>query len=265
METSFERNSFKKRLKSMLIVDMRRMCTMPLFYIMAGISFVVPILILVMTTMMDGSISVDPTTGVETIMQGFESIWPLIGMSNNSSAGIDIMSMCNINLLYFALAVFVSLFVSADFKSGYAKNLFTGRAKKNDYVISKMITCFIAGTLMFLVFFLGTILGGAIAGVSFALGSLTGMNVVCCLLSKVVMVAVFVPIYLATSIAAKHKTWKALVGAFVVGMLIFPMIPSLTPLAATWTNVGFGVVGALFTGVLGGCISTWKLEKKDIL
>ena len=36
----------------MLKVDFRRMFTTPLFYIMLGISLVVPILILVMTTMM---------------------------------------------------------------------------------------------------------------------------------------------------------------------------------------------------------------------
>ena len=55
-----EHNSFGKRLRSMLKVDFRRMFTMPLFYIMTGICLVIPILILVMTTMMDGSVTVDP-------------------------------------------------------------------------------------------------------------------------------------------------------------------------------------------------------------
>lgn len=62
METKFEKQDFGKRLKSMLKVDFRRAFTMPLIYIMAGISLVLPILILVMTTMMSGTV-MDPVTG----------------------------------------------------------------------------------------------------------------------------------------------------------------------------------------------------------
>lgn len=69
----FESNRLGKRLKSMLKVDFCRMFTTPLFYIMAGICLVIPILILVMTTMMDGTVTVDPNTGVETTMEAFEN------------------------------------------------------------------------------------------------------------------------------------------------------------------------------------------------
>ncbi len=91
---------------------------MKLFYIMAGISFAVPILILVMTTMMEGTVSVDPQTGIETVVQGFDSVWQMIGTVGESAAGMDMMSMCNINLLYFGFSVLVGLFVTEDFKSG---------------------------------------------------------------------------------------------------------------------------------------------------
>ena len=40
--------------------------------------------------------------------------------------------------------------------SGYAKNLFTVRSKKSDYVISKTITCFVAGASMIVAFFIGS-------------------------------------------------------------------------------------------------------------
>lgn len=63
-----------KKLKSMLKVDLRRMFTTPLFYIVMGICFVVPILILVMTTMMDGSVSVNPQTGKETVIEAFDFV-----------------------------------------------------------------------------------------------------------------------------------------------------------------------------------------------
>jgi len=47
METrKFERNTFGKRLRTMLAVDFRRMFTMPFLYIMVGICLVMPILIL---------------------------------------------------------------------------------------------------------------------------------------------------------------------------------------------------------------------------
>lgn len=53
----FEKNTFGKRLHTMMAVDFRRMFTMPFLYIMVGICIVMPILILVMTTMMDGTVS----------------------------------------------------------------------------------------------------------------------------------------------------------------------------------------------------------------
>lgn len=54
--------------------------------------------------------------------------------SPRSTVGMDMTSMCNINLMYFAVAVYVRLFVSEDFRNGYAKNLFpSGRKEKNTW------------------------------------------------------------------------------------------------------------------------------------
>ena len=156
MEINFSKNSFKKRLSSMLGVDLRRMFTSPLFYIMAGVALVMPILILVMTTMMDGTVSVNPQTGVETVIEGFDNVWQIIGAVSGGSTqamSMDITSMCNINLIFFIVAVFVCLFVCEDFRSGYAKNLFTVRSKKGDYILSKSIVCLIAGASMIITFF----------------------------------------------------------------------------------------------------------------
>ena len=144
-----ERSILKKatnggRLKTMMAVDFRRLFTMRLLYIMVGICLVVPILVLVMTTMMDGSVSVDPKTGAETAMHAFSSVWQSIGSTSGSGMmSMDMTSMCNINLVYFAVAVFICLFVSDDFRSGYAKNLFAVRAGRMEYVISNMLNYFI--------------------------------------------------------------------------------------------------------------------------
>ena len=64
MAIEFKKNTFGRRISSMLGVDFRRMFTSILFYIMIGASFFMPILILVMTTMMDGTVYVNPQTGV---------------------------------------------------------------------------------------------------------------------------------------------------------------------------------------------------------
>lgn len=266
MEMKFEHQSFGKRLGTMLKVDFRRMFTMPLLYIMVGSCLVMPILILVMTTMMDGSVSVDPTTGVETIIEGFDNTWQAIAtISTEPTMGMSMISMCNINLLYFFVAVLVCIFVAEDFRSGYAKNLFTVRAKKTDYVISKTMVCFVGGALMLLAFFVGTMLGGAISGLPFDLGSAGVSGLVMCMVSKLLLVAVFVPIYLLWSAAAKQKLWMSMVGSMMTGMLLFMMIPMLTPLDSTIVNVLGCLIGGVLFSIGLGAVSNMVLKKTSLV
>ncbi len=195
----------------MLRVDFRRMFTMPLLYIMAGVCLAIPILILVMTTVMDGSVTVDPNTGVETTIEAFDSTWQIIGSASGESGAMDmsLTGMCSINLLYFLVAVLVCVFVSEDFRSGYVKNLFAVRAQKSDYVLAKTLAGFTGGVCML---FVGAMLGGAISGLPFDTGAAGAGGVVMCLLSKMLLVGVFVPVYLLLSVAAKQKLWLPLRG-----------------------------------------------------
>lgn len=71
----FEHVSSSKRIGSIMRADFRRMFTSRLFYIMVGICLVMPVLILVMTTMSAGSAVTDPQMGVETVVSGFENTW----------------------------------------------------------------------------------------------------------------------------------------------------------------------------------------------
>ena len=89
---------FSKRLKSMLKVDTRRMFRTPLVYIMFGICLLMPVLILVMTSFMGGTTTVNPTTGVEQTMEGFKNVWQIVGSTSGSAMSMDLTSMCNINL-----------------------------------------------------------------------------------------------------------------------------------------------------------------------
>ena len=267
MSVKFGKNTFKKRLNSMLGVDLRRMFTSTLFYLMVGIALVMPILILVMTTMMDGTVSVNPQTGEETVMEGFKNVWQIIGSvsGGNQAMAMDITSMCNINMLFFIVAVFVCLFVGEDFRSGYAKNLFTVRSKKSDYVISKTIVCFIAGATMLVAFFIGAMIGGKFAGLPFTLEGATVFNVVMSMLSKIALMMIFVSIYILASVFAKQKLWLSLLMAFGIGMLMFMMIPIITPLNASIVHLILCLVGGAMFAVGIGFGSKAILEKSSLV
>ena len=57
----------------------------------------------------------------------------------------------------------VSIFIGRDYKSGYVKQLFTTHAKKEDYMISKTLTCAFAMVCMCATYFIGGTIGGLIA------------------------------------------------------------------------------------------------------
>lgn len=178
---------------------------------------------------------------------------------------MDMMSMCNINLLYFGLAALVCVFTAEDFRSGYAKNLFTVRARKTDYVISKTLVCTASGAILVLGFFMGTMLGGAISGLPFEMTGFDAGNLVMCLLSKMLLTAVFVPIYLLMSIIAKQRLWLSVLLSLMTEMFLFMMIPMLSPLNATVMNVLLCIIGGAAIGTGLGAISNQVLKKTSLV
>ena len=263
----FEHIGFGKKLKSMLSVDFRRMFTTPWFYIMVGVCLAIPILILVMTTMMDGTVTVDPSTGVETTMEAFDNTWQAIGSISSEGTGMDmsLTRLCNINMLYFFVAVFVCIFVAGEFKSGYAKNLFAVRPKKSDYVVSKTLTGFVGGVFMLLAFFVGTMVGGAIAGLPFDTGAAGVSGIVMCMFSKMLLVAVFVPIYVLMSVLGKQKLWLSLIASLCIGMLFFNIVSMMTPLDSTILNVVLCLAGGALFSIGLGAVSNLVLKKTSLV
>ena len=262
----FEKSSFGTRVKSMLKVDFRRMFKSKLFYILIACSLVMPILMTVMMAMMDGSVSVDPQTGVETVMQGPENAWQNIGtLPGEPLGGDEIFMMCNINMMFMAVAVFVCLFISDDFRSGYAKNLFTVRAKRGEYVVSKTISGFICGAFMLIAYLIGSILGGAISGLSFDLHGLSIGNIVMCMLAKIFLMLVFVSIFTLISVAAKQKAWLSICGSLGGGMLLFMMVGMITPLGSTILNVVLCAAGGTLFAFGLGAISKVVLKKTSLV
>ena len=262
----FEKISFGKRMKSMLKVDFRRMFQSKLFYILIACFLVMPILMTVMMSMMDGSVTVNPQTGVETIMEGPENAWQNIGtLPGEPLGGDEIFMMCNINMAFMGVAVFVCLFISDDFRSGYAKNLFTVRAKRGEYVVSKTVSGFVCGAFMLIAYFIGSVLGGAISGLSFDLHGLNAGNIVMCMLAKVFLMLVFVSIFTLISVAAKQKAWLALCGSLGGGMLLFMMVSLITPLGSTPIHVVLCAVGGVLFAIGLGAISKTVLKKTSLV
>lgn len=263
----FPHIGFANHLRSMLAVDFRRMFTMRLFYIMLGIAVTIPVLVLVMTTMMDGSVSVDPNTGVETTVEAFDSVWQAIGSigTESSASPMSLTSMCNINLVYFLAAVLICIFTADDFRSGYAKNLFTVHALKTDYVISKILVGFMGSILMLAGFFIGAMAGGVISGLPFEFGTVTAAGIVLSMLAKVFLMAVFAAIYVLMGVIAKQRLWLSMLLSLMLGMFLFNLIPAVTPLTSTILNVFLCLAAGVLAGTGLGLVSRLVLRKGDIL
>ena len=262
----FEKVSFAGRVKSMLKVDFRRMLKSKLFYILIACALVMPILMTVMMSMMDGSVSVNPQTGEETVMQGPENAWQNIGtLPGEPLGGDEIFMMCNINMMFMAVAVFICLFISDDFRSGYAKNLFTVRAKRGEYVVSKTVSGFICGALMLIVYLVGAILGGAISGLSFDLHGLNVGNIVMCMIAKIFLMLVFVSIFTLISVAAKQRAWLSICGSLGGGMLLFMMVSMITPLGSTAIHVVLCAAGGAIFAFGLGSVSKVILKKTSLV
>jgi len=262
----FEKKSFGKRVKSMLKVDARRMFRSKLFYILIACALLLPIVMTVMMSMMDGSVSVNPQTGEESVMQGPENAWQNIGtLPGEPLGGDEIFMMCNINMAFMGVAVFVCLFISDDFRSGYAKNLFTVRAKRGEYVVSKTISGFLCGAFMLIAYLLGSVLGGALSGLSFDLHGLNAGNIVMCMIAKIFLMLVFVSIFTLISVAAKQKAWLAICGSLGGGMLLFMTVSLITPLGSTLLNVALCLVGGALFALGLGAISRVVLKKTSLV
>ena len=273
MENNVTHRSLTERIKTMIAVDIRRMSRSRLFYIILATSLLVPIVMTVMLTMMDGQESVNPQTNEITVMEGPDSVWetigtlPTYGTEEGTAMGdMDVLAMCNINMAFMGVSVFVCLFISDDFRSGYAKNLFTVRSKKSEYVLSKTVMGVICGSLMLILYFVGAMLAGAITKLSFELvGGLTAVNIVMCLIAKLLLMLVFVPIFVLISVSAKQKAWLSLCGSLGAGMLLFMMVGMITPLNSTVINVVLCLVGGAVFSFGLGAFSNLVLRKTSLV
>ena len=175
-ELKFESPSFVQRIKSMLGVDFYRLFHTPLFYIFLAIAAIIPAMVSAMTMMPDQS--------GNTMEPLYSNVWQIMAASEPLYVIKTISDYANMNMVFIFGGIMVSIFIGHDYKSGYVKQLFTTHAKKQDYMISKSLTCAFAMACMCITYLIGGIAGGMFAGYDWSvnIGSL-----VIAILGKIMM------------------------------------------------------------------------------
>ena len=176
-ELRFESPSFFQRLKGMLGVDFYRLFHTPMYYIFLAIAAIIPAMIL-------GTMGMEnPQTG-EVSAQLYTNVWHIIAAEKPLYVVSDIAEYANMNMVFIFGGIMVSIFIGHDYKSGYVKQLFTTHAKKQDYMMSKTLTCAFAMACMCVTYLIGAVAAGLLTGVSFEVNA---GSLVCAILGKMVM------------------------------------------------------------------------------
>ena len=156
-ELKFKNPTFIQRLRGMLGVDFYRLFHTPLFYIFLAIAAIIPAMILGTGGMEN------PQTG-EVSAQLYTNVWHIIAAESPLYVINNIGEYANMNMVFIFGGIMVSIFIGHDYKSGYVKQLFTTHAKKQDYMMSKTISCAFAMACMCVTYLLGSVTAGLLTG-----------------------------------------------------------------------------------------------------
>lgn len=205
-ELKFESPSFFNRLKSMLGVDFYRLFHTPLFYIFLLIAAFIPALIL-------GSGGMENPDGTTSQLL-YSNVWNAIAANTPLYTFGDIGEYANMNMVFIFGGIMVSIFIGHDYKSGYVKQLFTTHAKKQDYMISKSITCAFAMACMCITYILGSVAGGLFAGLDFSanVGSL-----IIAIVSKMIMSLGWASLYTFLNVIFRRYFGVSIASSFLFG------------------------------------------------
>ena len=205
-ELKFESPSFTKRLKGMLGVDFYRLFHTPMFYIFLIIAAFIPALIL-------------GTTGMEnpdgTMSQPlYTNVWNAIAADTPLYTFKDMGGYANMNMVFIFGGIMVSIFIGHDYKSGYVKQLFTTHAKKQDYMMSKSLTCAFAMACMCITYLLGAVTAGLLVGLDFSanVGSL-----ILAIVSKMIMSFGWASLYTFLNVIFRRYFGVSIASSFFFG------------------------------------------------
>ena len=201
MELQFESPSFYKRIKGMLGVDFYRLFHTPLFYIFLAIAAIIPAMILGMTTMEGG----EPL---------YTNTWNIVAADTPLYVINTIGDYANMNMVFIFGGIMVSIFIGHDYKSGYVKQLFTTHAKKQDYMISKSISCAFAMGCMCITYLLGGVIAGLFTGsdMSVNVGSL-----ILAIISKILMSLGWASLYTLLNVIFRRYFGVSIASSFFLG------------------------------------------------
>lgn len=121
------------------------------------------------------------------------------------------------------------------------------------------------GAIMLIAFFAGAMVGGAISGLPFDTGTAGAGGIIMCMISKIFLAAVFVSIYVLTSVVGKQKLWLSMVISLCTGMLLFTMVPMITPLDSGIMNVIMCLAGGILFSLGIGLGSNAVLNKTSLV
>lgn len=200
----FTSPSFGVRLKSMLGVDFYRLFHTPLFYIFLAIAAIIP-------AMVFGSSGMDSTGAA---VQLYTNTWQMVASQNPLYVVNDIGEYANMNMVFIFGGIMVSIFIGHDYSSGYVKQLFTTHAKKQDYMMSKALTCAFAMACMCITYLLGAVGSGLLIGASFEVnvGSL-----ILAILGKMIMSLGWASLYTFLNVIFRRYFGISVVSSFFFG------------------------------------------------
>lgn len=203
----FQNPTFTQRIKGMLGVDFYRLFHTPLFYIFLGIAAIIPAMI-VGTGGME-----NPQTG-EVGAKLYTNVWNIIAADKPLYVISDIGEYANMNMVFIFGGIMVSIFIGHDYSSGYVKQLFTSHAKKQDYMISKTLSCAFAMVCMCITYMIGGVAAGMLTGLSFDVnvGSL-----IFAILGKMVMSLGWASLYTFLNIIFRKYFGISIVSSFFFG------------------------------------------------
>ena len=203
----FESPGFGKRLKSMLGVDFYRLFHTPMFYIFLAIAAIIPAMILGTGGMEN------PQTG-EAAALLYTNVWNAIAADTPLYVFSHIGEYANMNMVFIFGGIMVSIFIGHDYRSGYVKQLFTTHAKKQDYMMSKSITCAFAMACMCITYLIGAVLAGALTGLDF---SVNFASLLIAILSKVVLSLGWASLYTFLNVVFRKQFGISIASSFFFG------------------------------------------------
>ena len=246
-EIRFDPPTLARRVKGMLGVDFYRLFHTPLFYIFLAIAAIIPAMVSTMTMMPDQS--------GNTMEPLYSNVWQIIAASESLYVIRTIADYANMNMVFIFGGIMVSIFIGHDYSSGYVKQLFTTHAKKQDYMISKTLTCAFAMACMCITYFIGGTVGGLLVGYD------TTVNVgslLCAILGKMVMSLGWAALYTFLNIIFRRYFGISIASGFFfgTGILIIGAAAIVESLSLPTYFLNIFLYGASVNASLAGDLGT---------